>query len=217
MIGIKKWNKRTDIEYEMDFSPTGIDYDSWDKRTADKYFKWYMQQLPVRTEYLRKRVADDLQMELSRLDYSPQSLIPVWDWYILTAIIEQTPKKEIRKMRQSPFYALVGESAVNTEQMSLNSILIQRDIGMYLARVMLQESPALKWMFEHDAPSKKIKNVFNIRPVLTGFVGENHPYSFEPIHMVGVQGVSVLEGNAKKQDLYDLFIQYSKWLPGGRE
>lgn len=84
---------------------------------------------------------------------------------------------------------------------------------MYLARVMLKESPSLKWTYEHDASSKKVKNVFNYRPVLTGFISENHPYTFEPIHMVGVQGTGVLEGNGKNRDLYEVYILYSKWLP----
>lgn len=208
----EKRRKKEDIEYEMDFPPMGMDYHSWDKRTADLYFKWFMEQIPIRTEYLRRRVAADLKIDISLLDFTPESLILVWEWYMKIAIIEKTPKKEIQKMKQSPLYALVGESCVNTEQLSLNSLIIQRDIGMYLAQVMLKESPTLKWTYEHDAPSKKVKNVFNNRPALTGFVGENHPYTFEPIHMVGVQGVNILEGDGKKRDLYELYVLYSQWL-----
>lgn len=207
----QKRNK--DIEYDMDFPPTGIDYDSWDKHTADRYFKWFIEQIPIRMEYFQKRVADDLKIEKLLLDYSPESLITVWDWYIKVAIIEDVPAETIKRIKQSPAYNLFGESYINKEQLSLNSILIQRDIGMYLAQVFLKESPKLQWTYEHDPPSKKVKNVFNNRPALTGFIGVNHPYSFEPIHMVGVQGISVLEGDAKKQDLFDLYNQYSEWLP----
>jgi len=164
-------------------------------------------------DYLRKRIARDLKIDMALLDYSPKSLIIVWDWYINTAIIEKTPKKDIEKIRSSPLYALVGESCVDTERLSLNSIIIQRDIGMYLAQVFLKESHALKWTYEHDAPSKKVKNIFNNRPALTGFTGEEHPYIFEPIHMVGVQGCSILEGDAKKEDLFELYVLYSKWIP----
>lgn len=204
---------KRDIEYEMDFPPTGIDYDSWDKRTADKYFKWYMDQIPIRMSYLKKRISKDLSVDILLLDYSPESLILVWDWCIKNAIIGKVSLEEQNRIRKTPLYMLVGESCVDETQLSLNSILIQRDIGMYLAQVFLKTSPELTWIYEHDAPRKKAKNFFNNRPVLTGFVGEDHPYVFEPIHMVSVQGVGVLEGYGKKEDLYDLYFMYSKWLP----
>ena len=211
MFQFKK--KEKDVEYDIDFPPTGIDFDSWDKRTADRYFKWFAEQIPIRTEYLRTRVARDMNIEISALDFSPKSLITVWDWYMKTAIIEKTPKETLEKTRQSQAYRLFGESYVNKEQLSLNSLMIQRDIGMYLAQVFLKESPKLEWTYEHDPPRKKVKNIFNNRPSLTGFTGEEHPHTFEPIHMVGVQGVGVLNGDASKTDLYDLYKQYSKWLP----
>lgn len=89
--------EKAEIQYEMDFPPMGIDYDSWDKRTADKYFKWFIEQIPLRTEYLRKRIAGDSEIDISQLDYTLESLVPVWDWYIKNAVIEKTPKEELKK------------------------------------------------------------------------------------------------------------------------
>ena len=207
--------KTRDIDYDMDFPPMGVDFDSWDKRTAESYFNWFLEQIPIRMDYFRKRVSHDLNIEISQLDFSPESLVLIWRWYIRIAVVEKVPEKSKRIARQSQLYETVGEACVQKEQLSLNSLIIQRDIGMYLARVFLKESPELKWTYAHDPPSKKYKNVFNNRPALTGFIGENPPYIFEPIHMVGVQGTAVIEGNAQERDIYDLYKIYSVWFPKG--
>lgn len=202
-----------DIEYNIDFPPMGINYNSWDKKTAEAYFEWYISQIPLRTTYLCNRVSRDLKIDISLLDFSPESLKVVWDWYLKTAIVEKVETKEIEMLKKTELFQLVGESSINYEKLSLNSLLIQRDIGMYLARVFIEECENLRWTYTHDLPSKKNKDVFNNRPQLSGFIYEEEEVLFEPIHMVGVQAANLLDKTNKVSDLYDLYLEWSKFYP----
>ena len=211
----KKNNKKTDndIEYIVTFPPMGIDYDSWDKRTANNYFNWYIDQIPQRTKYLCERVSVDLNIDISLLDFSPMSLNIIWGWYLKIAIIKKTDAQELEKFKKTQLYQLVGESSINYEKLSLNSLIIQRDIGMYLAEVFLRECPLLTWTFTHDSPSKKVKDFFNNRPQLTGFIHDGSVVSFEPIHMVGVQASRLLNDTCETSDLYNLYELWSEKFP----
>ena len=191
----------------------GVDYNSWDKKTADSYFEWYMSQIPLRIAYICKRVSFDLKIDISMLDFSPKSLNIIWEWYLKTAIIEKVDAQEIERLRKSNLYQLIGESSINYEKLSLNSLLIQRDIGMYLAKVFLTECENLSWTYTHDLPSKKIKDIFNNKPQLTGFVYHGEEVLFEPIHMVGVQAAKLLDKTHKVSDLYDLYLKWCKFYP----
>ena len=211
-----KSNKKSvfkDIEYSIEFPPMGVDYNSWDNKTAKAYFEWYMAQIPLRTTYLCQRVSEDLKVDISLLDFSPNSLNIIWEWYLKTAIIEKENIQEIEKYKKSDLYNLVGESSVSYEKLSLNSLIIQRDIGMYLAKVFLAECQSLSWTYIHESHSKKVKDIFNNRPQLTGFLYNGEEVMFEPIHMVGVQGENLLDNTCKVSDLYDLYLKWSKFFP----
>ena len=216
MLNIFKKNKKyafSDVEYNVEFPPMGVDYDSWNNKTAKEYFEWYISQIPLRTEYLCNRVSSDLKIDISLLDFSPESLNIIWEWYLKTAIIKKCDTKETEKQKETELYRLVGESSINYEELSLNSLLIQRDIGMYLAEVFLTECKALSWTYMHESPSKKIKDIFNNKPQLTGFLYNSEEVMFEPIHMVGVQGANLLDNTHKASDLYDLYLMWSRFYP----
>ena len=211
-----KNNKKSifrDVEYSIEFPPMGVDYNSWDNKTAKEYFEWYITQIPFRTAYLCQRVSRDLDVDISLLDFSPESLNLIWEWYLKTAIIVEEDVQEIEKYQKSDLYNLVGESSVIYEKLSLNSLIIQRDIGMYLAKVFLTECQSLSWTYVHESPGKKVKDIFNNRPQLTGFLYNGEAVMFEPIHMVGVQGANLLDKTHKVSDLYELYLKWSKFFP----
>lgn len=216
MLNIFKREKRNtlkDVEYNLDFPPMGVDYNSWDNKTAKAYYDWYISQIPFRTAYLCNRISSDLKIDSSLLDFSPKSLNIIWDWYLKIAIIKKTDAQELEKFKKTQLYQLVGESSINYEKLSLNSLIIQRDIGMYLAEVFLRECPLLTWTFTHDSPSKKVKDFFNNRPQLTGFIHDGSVVSFEPIHMVGVQASRLLNDTCETSDLYNLYELWSEKFP----
>lgn len=202
-----------DIEYDLDFPPMGLDYNSWNKRTAKEYYEWYISQIPLRTAYLCNRVSRDLKIDISFLDFSPKSLNIIWEWYLKTARIQKVDAEELEELKKTELYRLVGESSINYEKLSLNSLLIQRDIGMYLSGVFMKECDGLKWTYTHNLPSKKIKDAFNNRPQISGFMYDGEEVLFEPIHMVGVQAANLLDKTHSVFDLYNLYLKWSSFYP----
>ena len=63
-------------------------------KQAKEYFNWYMEQIPCRLTKLWEYMKQD-RPEAGPFDYSPESLIPLWEWY--ETKIEQVPmsQKEI--------------------------------------------------------------------------------------------------------------------------
>lgn len=200
--------------YEMEFPPTGIDYNSWDKRTADKYFKWYMEQIPIRIEYLRSKISHDMHIHPDSLDFSPESLLIIWRWFLSVAVVEKTRQKYIRQMKQAKIYKLVGESFINYEQLSLTTELIIRDIGMYLSQVLLKRCPSLEWMYWHDRPSAVHKDIYNNQPQLRGFLYKGkYIISYEPISVVDNKATNLLSRTHKETDLLEVYHFLEERLP----
>lgn len=204
--------KKKLLDYYMEFPPTGVDFDNWDKRTTEKYFNWFLQQVPIRIDYLKTHMTGDLGIDAKTLDYSPNSLILVWRWFLNVAVVEKTPKKFIREMKRTDMYKLLGDSFINHTQLSLQTELILRDVGMYLAQTLIANCPGLRWSYKHDAPSSPIKDIYNNKPLLMGFEENGYTIDFEPIHMVGVQAAKLLDNCAAETDLFNLYNLYANRL-----
>ena len=61
--------------------------------------------------YFRERCSHDLRIAINSLNFSADSLILIWRWFINTARMEKTPKYNLREMiKQSELF---GSSYIN--------------------------------------------------------------------------------------------------------
>ena len=82
---------------------------SLNKNEAQAYFEWYIGKLEERIEYLQS-------VSGVTLDYSPESLIPIWGWFLKNAEIEKTPEIRMNDLRnQIPTIAYSVGSADRCE------------------------------------------------------------------------------------------------------
>ncbi len=184
------WLKKP-FTYEICIPPIKRPFHEMSDEEAQAYFDWYMQVMPQRIEYLAKTAAAKLKCDVRTFDLSPESLIPLWRWFLTVA--EKEPTTETREM-------FIGSGY----QFSLQSEYILRDIGMYLGKTLTVNDSALYWMIQ-----KKPKNdVFFNKTVIQGFY--DAAMAFDPIHMAGVQGARFLYDEAKEEDLFNLYKQYEK-------
>lgn len=51
------------------------------------YYDWFMENLAPRCEYLRGLVVEDAGVAIGSLDYSFESLLPLWKWFLSRAQI----------------------------------------------------------------------------------------------------------------------------------
>ena len=111
------------------------------KKTAKEAFDWYVAAIPGRMDYFRSRCAHDLKIPVETLDYSAESLIPVWRWFLKTARTEKTPKEELAWMQEGA--KIFGESFVVRRVLTVATQFIVRDISMYIGECFRKESDAV--------------------------------------------------------------------------
>jgi hypothetical protein len=204
-----------DIEYDLLVPPLGLDFQRMTQKQAEENFDWFISKIPERMAYFRSRCADDLDILPEDLNYSPESLFPVWRWFLKTARMEKTPEEELEKMKEA--VRIFGESFINREQFTVATKFIIRDIGMYVGQTYIMTYPQLYWHYR-----TKPRNSINLnQPLIAGFrakyMGNEGDVYFQPIHMVEVQAANFFDKSQKETDLYGIFMKWVEYIPKKQE
>ncbi len=123
---------KNDVKYDILVSPFGYDYYNMTPKEATANFEWFLSIIPERMDYFRNRCSNDLRISVDLLDYSAESLILVWRWFLSVARMEKTPKDILKKMREGA--ELFGDSFINQKQFTVSSQFMMRDIGIYVGQ-----------------------------------------------------------------------------------
>ena len=59
---------------------------------AKEYFDWFIMHVDERSEYLKQKVAENLRLDTNKIDFSLDSLIYIWRWFLSVAELNKTPK-----------------------------------------------------------------------------------------------------------------------------
>lgn len=70
------------------------------KKEAQNHFDWYVREIPTRIELLKNAYSATGGIEKKDLDYSSESLIKLWQWYINNADIEEK-SEEVKVSKES--------------------------------------------------------------------------------------------------------------------
>lgn len=198
------WRKKR-FEYEIAIPPLKKPIDQLSKTEAQAYFDWYMGILDERIRYLQR-------MSKIELDFSSDSFLSLWRWFLKNAEVEDTPKEVLKQLEEDyanhPLknHILAG----STKRLSVQTEYMIRDIGMYLGEAFVDNYPSIYWGFY----TKPKRDFFVNRPLLLGFPNEIFPEKkgppFEPIHMVSVQAAKLCSKNALSDDLFCIYTRWSK-------
>ena len=166
-------------------------------RQAKEYFNWYMEQIPNRITLLWEYMKQECP-ETEPFDYSPESLIPLWEWY--ETKVQQVPMSQKEIEFQAARYPKWIENEIRKETMKYTdeTLSIALDISIYLGETVRKNYPNLYWGYR-----AKPKNEFSAnRPVILKLVGKRA--YFNPSRIVFVAMVKSSEAHDKSQ-LYDLY------------
>lgn len=165
-------------------------------KQAKEYFLWYTSEIPNRIALLWEYMKQE-RPETEPFDYSPESLLPLWEWY--EQKIEQVPMtaEEIeRRVRVFPKY-LESEIRKNTKKFTDETLSLALDISIYLGEVVVKNYPHLRWNYR-TRPKREISTY---RPVIDGL---NNKMKLEPSRSLFVLTIeSTKEKNPTR--LYDLY------------
>lgn len=182
------WKKKK-LTYDICVPPISKPHDAFDSDETYDYFQWYINIIPERIDYLIKVCAKDLKIEENKIDFSAESLLLIWKWFLNIAKTEKNENGHLI--------------------MDLQTEYICRDIGMYFGEMFNTNFDSIYWSY-YEAPRT---DVFVNKPLLKGFKDNcvSPPFDavFEPIHMVRVQACKILKN---RQNVDDLLKIYNIWV-----
>ncbi len=189
------------MRYEMMISPFEmVDFDKMNKKQAQDYFDWYIEQSDYRISLLLNSIKED-GIDYS-FDYSVESLIPLWEWF--------ENKIEFRQLSVAEYESVVSKypewlrDSIDKTHLSWETLMYCADIGLYFAEVIIRHNEKVSWGF-----FTKPKNRMNVnQPVLLGF---NYDKDLNP--RVVVVNCALRSGEKRLPTrLYDIYMVWEKYL-----
>lgn len=218
--GIKVKISENQRKYIPLIPPINKPFEELSKEEAKAYFDWFIGHVDERSEYIRQKVSEGLNVPINSLDFSLESLIYIWRWFLEIAELQKTPRAVLREIRRE--LKAAGESKEfikdvlreRSVELSIFSRYVIRDIGMYVGKMFVSNFPSLRW----DYHTNTSKDSFANMPQIFGFVNTNYnpPFEeqFEPIHYTEMQASNLFDNSQNENDLYDICMKWVQCIPG---
>lgn len=204
LINILRYNTSkgvdTNMEYPLMEPPFHFkSFESLSKKEAMDYFRWFLGEIPNRIRILSEYFEETSGLPKELLDYTPESLNVIWNWFSPKIKIVPRTKEEIEEEK-----ALVPPgSDIKTYKPSNETLAIAFDIGIYFAETFVRNNKNIEW-----AVVTKPKSLFEVnRPVLKGF---KYNQLLEPRHILYILTLKEIDGKNGENPLYNLYKIWEK-------
>lgn len=202
------WEKNK-LTYDLLIPPINKPFEAFSKHEAENYFRWYIGKLNERVVYLQ-------EFSGVSLDYSVDSLNDIWAWFLKNAEIEKTPKEKLceikKQLKKQPNEIRNVVLKEQSEQFSLQTEYIIRDIAMYFGEVFVKNNSSISWGYHCDIKKDSFANM----PLLVGFEDRNFNPPFkaelEPCFFVRRVACNIFDGDQKKDDLSDIYETWQRMV-----
>lgn len=180
-------------------------FSEMNKKEAQRYFDWYTGEIPE-----RMKILDELTEDWVTLDYTKESLIDLFSWYLKVITIGEMSEEEIgarlEEYSQYPqhiYHDMKEELLKYPVELEKIDYAIAMDIGIYYGETIRRNYPQVKWTYF----TKPKSYVFLNKPVLY-FKDEDDDmisYEREPIDMMFVLNERIKSGEITDHSLYELY------------
>lgn len=185
------------MDYKLMIPPMRIGrYEDMKKKDAKKHFDWYISEVPKRIEQLRLLLVNFESESSVILDFTPQSLIELWNWYINN--VEILDKTEIELENEKSERGIYITKNILKNKISIEWLAIAVDIGIYFAECMIKNCNNLKWDVIYKPKSLMCVN----KPVVVGFKSN---IQMDSANLMLVQTRKILKGQYNNKAMFDLF------------
>ncbi len=187
--------------YKLIEFPIKRSFKEMSEKEAEKFLKWFVKSIPGRIEIFKK-TAQNTGYDPRKLNFSPESLKYLGEWFAKRITSRKLTKNEIEKIESGIPGHLKPHVDIPKVDLSKETLSLCYDIGMYLGETFRKNVKGLKWDF-----IKKPKNDIDYhKPVL---VGGKIPVN--PIHLVKVFATGLLDktySSHRLREVYDSNIEY---------
>lgn len=189
---------------------------------AEQYYKWFLANVDSRADYLRNYISLKQNIPQDKLDFSLDSLIIIWEWFLSVALVEKVSGEELENVRKryegvpQPMFEHLVEQ--NSLRLSTTTEYILFDIGMYAAKLFTRSYPCLKWKLK----LKPKRDVNANLPVIIGFVDDDPDYEkpfypeLNPVDLVRTPAMKLIRDPSDvpaKDDLFGWCKMWVEWIP----
>ena len=192
---MKIFKRRT--EYKPLIIQADKPFQEMTQKEADAYSEWFLSKIDERSEYLREIVSEGLHIDIKQLDFTLDSTLLIWKWFLKEAKLDKTPEIELDKIRKG----LLGQPQSFIDHMvemaraelSIRTEYILRDIGMYIGKMFISNYENLKWTIKYKPKSYIYVNV----PIIVWFVDDKPEYpkpfrpDLDPIHLARIPAMNI--------------------------
>ncbi len=178
-------------------------FEEMNKKEAKQYFEWYVSQIPERIAILKKVSNGQIL-----LDYSKESLIPLFTWFLSTVTIYQLSEEEIEAeledLRQYPDFVFEDEKErllSNPVELKKKDYALALDIAIYYGETLIKNYPQVHWTYL----TKPKSHVHLNEPILDvtddiGFLKR------DPNNLLMVLIQDIKKNDIKNTTLYEVFL-----------
>ena len=174
------------------------EFDDMNKNDAKEYFEWYISQIKHRISVLKEYVHSENGDII--FDYSPESLIPLWDWYEQKIKLIKKSAEELKE--EYKIYTSWVHDSLSHKKISMDTLIIGMDIAIYFAEVVVRSCHGkIQWGY-----FTKPKNRMSVNePTLLGFKYEK---DLNPRLIIS----NCTWYSSNKKNSARLFDMYQEWM-----
>ncbi|WP_339298305.1 hypothetical protein MKY92_27515 [Paenibacillus sp. FSL R5-0623] len=169
---------------------------------AKEYYEWFLSIIPRRIELLQEYV--ELSGSHVQLDFSQDSLISLWEWFIPRIEQKKMTIEEINEELDLVPDWMRPEVEQNVLKFSRDTEIQIIDIGIYFSSVLLHSSNKLKWVVIN-----KPRNHVDVNQPLLAGTGK---IRLNPIRVVDVCTARALSDVGNINMLSDLYVWWKEKL-----
>ena len=185
------------MEYPLMSPPFELlDFSEMKDKDAKVHLNWYIGQIPIRIELLSKAYKKIGGGEAEDLDFSKNSLVKLWSWYINNAEIASKSSQELEKEYASA--NVMTKTNINTIKVKVGWMAIANDISIYFAQCMINNNSQLEWGYVSKPKSLSYVN----KPIIKGF---KNNIEMDATNLIFVQTRKILKGVKDENALEKLF------------
>lgn len=180
-------------------------FETLSKKEAKILFDWFVNQIPLRIEVLKNVTNGEVDF-----NFTPESLIDIYSWFLsqveIYELSEEEIGRELKELRQYPNFIYEDEKKsllANPVEIAKVDYAIAMDIGIYYGETIRINYPQVKWTYFTKPKSHSFLN----KPVLYFNDADDDMISYErePIDLMFVLNQRIKRGEITDHSLYELY------------
>jgi hypothetical protein len=180
-------------------------FENMSDEQAQAFFDQYLQLREERLVALNHRYWQTGGGNESDLDFSPDSLGPLWVWATKQLRRREFTSAELEHARSLP--ASIRQDY--KPPLSEDSLILINDVAFYFAEVLIRTLEGVQWKV---CRTKVKRYVDRNQPVLSGFSVPGFELGINPRRTVRVLTLKVLDGEAGEDALFQAYEQFFKLI-----